>query len=58
MFAYESYACFEANIEIYFSNIGDKTTNIYDQNPECNGSYVVYELEGVLQRGYFFTSRL
>ena len=35
------------------SNMGNKTTNIYKQNPVCNGYYIVSELNDVLQSGYY-----
>ena len=34
---FEIYADFEADIEIDNSRIGNKTTNIYNQNPILNG---------------------
>ena len=47
------YADFECNNEINNSNIGNKTTNIFKQNPTCNGYYIVSELNDVLQSGYY-----
>ena len=47
------YADFECNNEIDNSLIGDKTSNIYKQNPVCNGYYMVSELNDVLQSGYY-----
>ena len=46
------YADFEADIEIDKSNIGNKTTNIYKQDPVLNGYHIVSELEDVLKSGY------
>ena len=34
------------------SHKGKKTTNIFRQNPTCNGFYLVSELNKVLQSGY------
>ena len=42
------YADFEADNEKDNSSIGNKTTNIYKQNPILNGYYIVSELENVL----------
>ena len=47
------YADFECNNEIDNSNMGNKTTNIYKQNPVCNGYYIVSELPNVLKSGYY-----
>ena len=33
--------------------MGNKTTNIYKQNPVCNGYYIVSELNDILQSGYY-----
>ena len=46
-------ADFEANNEIDGSNIGNKTTNIYKQNPVFNGYSIISELEDVLKSGYY-----
>ena len=46
-------ADFEAHNEIDGSNIGNKTTNIYKQNPVLNGYYIKSELEDVLESGYY-----
>ena len=46
-------ADFEADNEVDGSNIGNKTTNIYKQNPVLNGYYVVSDLEDLLKSGYF-----
>ena len=37
---------------IDMSNIGNKTTNIYKQNPVCNGYFIVSELDDLLKSGY------
>ena len=47
------YADFECDNEINNSNIGNKTTNIFKQNPTCNGFYIISELNDVLQSGYY-----
>ena len=47
------YADFEAANEVDNSNVGDKTTNIYKQNPVLNGFYIISELEDVLESGYY-----
>ena len=46
------YADFEADIEKDNSIVGNKTTNIYEQNPVLNGYRIESELEDVLQSGY------
>ena len=46
-------ADFKADSEIDGSNIGNKTTNNYKQNPVLNGYYIISELEDVLERGYY-----
>ena len=43
----------EADIEIDGSNIGNKTTNLYKQNPVLNGYYIISEMEDVLESGYY-----
>ena len=43
------YADFEADNEKDDSVVGNKTTNIYKQNPVLNGYYIVSELEDVLK---------
>ena len=45
------YADFEADNEIDNSSIGNRTTNIYEQNPVCNGYYMVSEVKDVLISG-------
>ena len=47
------YADFAADIEKYNSSIGNKTTNIYKQNPVLNGFHVESELEHVLQSTFY-----
>ena len=47
------FADFEADNEIDGSNIGNKTTNIYKQNPVLNGYYIISELEDVFKSGYY-----
>ena len=46
-------ADFEADNEKDNSKIGNKTTNIYKQNPVLNGYYIISELEDVLESGYY-----
>ena len=46
-------ADFEADNEKEDSKaVCNKTTNIYEQNPVCNGYRIVSELEDVLKSGY------
>ena len=47
------YADFEADNEKNNSIIGNKTTNIYKQNPVLNGYRIVSELENVLKSEYY-----
>ena len=47
------YADFEADNEKDNSSIGNKTTNIYKQNPVLNGHRLESELEDVLKSEYF-----
>ena len=47
------YADFEADNEIDNFNIGNKTTNIYKQNPILNGYKLISELEDVLKSDYY-----
>ena len=47
------YADFEADNKKENTNIGDKTTNIYKQEPVCNGYQIVSDLEDVLKSGYY-----
>ena len=44
---------FEADNEIDGSSVGNKTTNIYKQNPVLNGYYILSEIEDVLRTGYY-----
>ena len=46
------YAIFGADNEKDNSSIGNKTTNIYKQNPVLNGYRIISELVDVLQNGY------
>ena len=46
-------ADFEADNEIDGSNIGNKTTNIYKENPVLNSYFIISELEDVLESGYY-----
>ena len=46
------YADFEADNEKENSIIGNKTTNIYKQNPVLNGYHMESDLEGILKSGY------
>ena len=47
------YADFEADNEKDDSIVGNKTTNIYKQNPVLNGYHIVSELEDVLKSDYY-----
>ena len=47
------YADFEADNEKDNSIIGNKTTNIYKQNPILNGYHIISELEDVLKSEYY-----
>ena len=47
------YSDFEANNQIDNTNVGDKTTKIYKQNPVLNDYYIISELEDVLKSGYY-----
>ena len=46
------YADFEADNEKVNSSIGNKTTNMYKQNPILNGYYIESELEDISKSGY------
>ena len=35
------------------ASIGDKTTNIYKQEPVCNGYYIKSELNQILKNDYY-----
>ena len=52
-FYFRIIADFEADNEKDNSKIGNKTTNIYKQNPVLNGYYIISELEDVLESGYY-----
>ena len=45
-------ADFEADNEVHGSSVGNKATNIYEQNPVLNGYCKISELEVVLESGY------
>ena len=47
------YADFEADNEKDDSVVGNKTNNIYKQNPVLNGYHIVSELEDVLKSDYY-----
>ena len=47
------YGVFETDNEIDNLNRGNKTTNIYKQNPVCNGYYIMSEINDVLKSGYY-----
>ena len=47
------YADFEADNEKDNSIIGNKTTNIYKQNPVLNGYHIVSDLEDILKSDYY-----
>ena len=47
------YADFEADNEKDNSSVGEKTTNIYKQNPTNNGDHVESELIDILKSGYY-----
>ena len=47
------YADFEADNEKDNSGIGNKTTNIYKQNPVLNGYHMESELRDVLKSRYY-----
>ena len=49
---FRTYADFEADNEKDNSNMGNKTTNIYKQNPVLNGYETVSELDDDLRSGY------
>ena len=52
-FYFRIYADFEADNEKDNSIIGNKTKNIYKQNPILNGYHIVSELEDVLKSDYY-----
>ena len=47
------YADFESDNEKDNTVVGNKTTNIYKQNPVLNGYYIVSELEDILKSDYY-----
>ena len=47
------YADFAADNEKDNSSIGNKTTDIYEQNPVLNGYHTKYELADVLQSSFY-----
>ena len=49
---FRKYADFVADNEKDYSSVGNKTTNIYKQNPVLNGYHIESELEGILKSGY------
>ena len=49
------YGDFEADNKKENTNIGDKTTNIYKQEPVCNGYYIKSELDNILKSDYYKT---
>ena len=46
------YVDFQADNKKENTSVGDKTTNIYKQEPVCNGYNIVSELEDILKSGY------
>ena len=50
---FKIYADFEADNEKDNSIIGNKTTNIYKQNPVLNGYHIISELKDVLKSDYY-----
>ena len=50
---FRRYADFEADNEEDNSIVGNKTTNIYKQNPVLNGYHIVSQLEDVLKSDYY-----
>ena len=51
--SFRIFADFEADNEIDGSNIGNKATNIYKQNPVVNGYCMISELEDVPESVYY-----
>ena len=47
------HADFEADNEIINFSIGDRTTNIYEQNAFLNEDYIESELDDILQKGFY-----
>ena len=52
-FNFRIIADFEADNETDSSNISNKTTSIYKQNPIINGYYIISEFEDVSESGYY-----
>ena len=52
-FYFRIYADFEAVNKKEVTNIGDKTTNIYKQEPLCKGYYNESELDHILKSDYY-----
>ena len=50
---FRSFADSKADNEIDNSNIGNKTTNIYGQNPIFKGCYIVSEMNDNVKTGYY-----
>ena len=50
---FRTYADLDGDNEVDTSSIGNKTTNIYKQNPILNGYYIISELEDVSKSGYY-----
>ena len=46
-------ADFEADNEIDNTAIGNKTTDVYKQNPILNGYHIISELDAILKGGYY-----
>ena len=53
---FRNYAAFEADNKIDIYSIGNKTTNMYNQNLVLNGCHIESELEDILQSSYYKTS--
>ena len=52
LFIFGIYADFEADNEKDNSGIGNKSTNVYKQNPVLKGYHIESELDDVLKSGY------
>ena len=57
-FYFRIYADFEADKEIDNSVIGNKSTNIYEQNPVCKDFYVVSEIDEDIKWFLWIFSRI
>ena len=55
--SFRKYEDFEADNEIDNSNVGNKTTNIYNQIPVLNGYRIEYELDDIFQSCYYESPR-